>query len=395
VSEHAKLSPSSADAWGTCEGYLDAIKGLPDDESTFNWEGTVAHSISDMCLTLGMTAYDFIGQKTVHPVHKWSFVWSEEDAELLQPGIDWCNEQPGTFYSERKVSTSRFVGVPGQFGTLDRGIVCDEWIKISDLKWGRGVPVTAKNNKQLAYYALGFWWDVARHVTTTKKVLIYIDQPRNSAGGGFWETSIPELLALVEPLKRAAKINIEGGGKRIASEKGCFWCPAKKQSNGGCHAYDKMMFDLIGQEFDDLDDDEDIILPQNLTPERRSKIVNSIPLIKAWLKDLHGATIHDALGNKPVGNLKVILAPHGRKGWTNVGVAEMRLEEMIGEKTFTKKLISPTQASKLISSEDFKKQLGHLIKERSLKPVLVDADDPRPKASHADEFDDLPDDDDF
>src|SRR5690606_17563391 len=115
----------------------------------------------------------------------------------LQPGIDRMREFGGVFHSEHKVDLSHWLG-PDQFGTLDRGIYRDDLIIISDLKFGAGVPVHPEENEQLMLYALGFWYNVARHHTKTRDVLINIDQPRADGGGGDWYTTVDHLLEFGE-----------------------------------------------------------------------------------------------------------------------------------------------------------------------------------------------------
>ena len=46
----------------------------------------------------------------------------------------------------------------------------------------------------LMLYALGFWWNVARHVSKATQFLIRIDQPRCAGGGGEWRISLEDLL---------------------------------------------------------------------------------------------------------------------------------------------------------------------------------------------------------
>src|SRR5690606_1820898 len=54
---------------------------------------------------------------------------------------------------EQKLDFSEWV--PDGFGTGDVVIVADNYIEIIDLKYGKGVPVSAENNPQARLYALG------------------------------------------------------------------------------------------------------------------------------------------------------------------------------------------------------------------------------------------------
>jgi hypothetical protein len=116
-------------------------------------------------------AYDYIGQRV--KVSDWTFEWTLDDADLLQPGLDWIREKAGQFFGEHRVDVSQWT-IPYQHGTLDRAIIVEIdgvwWVIINDLKWGRGIPVSPVRNKQLALYALGFWEAHARAIVGDKPV---------------------------------------------------------------------------------------------------------------------------------------------------------------------------------------------------------------------------------
>jgi hypothetical protein len=158
--KHSPYGPSQAEGWSNCLDYVWANRGLPDLNLKVAAEGTFAHIISDECLLLGGDAYDYIGQRV--KVSDWTFEWTLDDADLLQPGLDWVREQGGIFFGERQVDVSAWT-IPYQHGTLDRGIIVPEQnlLIINDLKWGRGIPVSPVRNKQESLYALGFWNEVA------------------------------------------------------------------------------------------------------------------------------------------------------------------------------------------------------------------------------------------
>jgi len=388
VAAHSPYGPSAAEGWSNCLDYVNANRGLPDDSGEAAAEGTFAHQISDECFTLGMNAYDFIGQRM--KVKDWTFEWGEHDADLLQPGIDRVLEMGGRFFGERRVDISPWT-IPGQFGTLDRGILLPDLICIDDLKWGRGVPVSPIRNKQLVLYAIGFYEEV-KHLTAATDFLLVIDQPRCSGGGGEWRTTLAELQEIGAWLKQRAHLSSTMvNPPRTASVSACRWC-RRKDAPGGCNTYEEWMTNMLGLEFDDLDGDEPPQLAGAMTPERRAYLLEHRATIVKWLERHHDACLADALEGKPTGGLKAVV--DGRKGrrdkWNDEEAVAAALVPILGDSSFTKKLITPTQACKQVSTED-KAALQPLI-ERGVKGhSLVPEEDARPAVivASADDFDEL------
>jgi len=356
---HAPLGPSAAEGWATCSDYVNANAGLPDEPTFPAAEGTAAHAISDLCLTLGFDAADFIGTTT--KILEWEFTWTAEDAALLQRGIDRVRALGGQFYGERRVDIAHWT-IPGQFGTLDRAVLVlidgVWWIFIIDLKWGRW-PVYPVDNKQLVLYALGFWNDIARHIVGEAPVRFHleIDQPRSAGGGGVWQTSLDTLLRAGDWLRERATETQVPYPERTASEKGCAFCRRKLLKNGGCSTYDTFNRLLIGAKFDEEPEVTALVPQAALTPEQRAFVLSHKKMISTWLEQLEAQELEDFLAGRPTPGRKAVVDTQKgtRAKWKNEKEAEAALVPLIGEKSFTKKLITPAQARKQISKEDFAK----------------------------------------
>lgn len=384
---HARLSPSAADSWMVCPDYPNAVEGLPNESSEFAAEGTAAHAISDTALDLQMDAYDFIGHRT--KIEQWTFEWTLDDADYLQPGIDEIRSFDGQFFGEHKVDLSKWLG-PQQFGTLDRGVVGKDLIVVGDLKWGRGVPVQAVGNRQIRLYALGFWWNVARHITKATEFLFIIDQPRHSSGGGRWRQSLDQLLAFGDEALRAADATRLPNPPRVASEKGCMWC-ARRDAPGGCQTHQEFMLDLIGMKFEDLDSPEPpAIVKSPLTPERRTYLLDHKSMLEKWLEALHVQAIDDAMAGRPVPGKKLVEGRRPARKWKDNDKIEPAVEAVLGADAWARKLKSPTQVEKEIGKEEFADRFGPLVNYGDPKPVLVSEHDDRPAITPmADKFDEM------
>lgn len=378
MTAHAKLSPSSADRWMVCAGSVAAEEGLPDETNELAAEGTFAHMISEDCLALGLDPYDFIGHRA--RIEGFSFEWDEDDADKLAFGIAQIRAFEGEFYGEHRVDLSKWLG-PDQFGTLDRAVVGPELIVIGDLKWGRGIPVSPIENRQLSLYALGFWWNVARHVSKATEFLIIIDQPRCSSGGGEWRTTLEELLKFADEATAAAARTLDPAAERTASAKGCTFCK-RREAPGGCPTFDAFMLEVLGKEFDDLDDEiligGPMELPVVITPERRSYILDNRKLVEAWLDRLYAQALDDALHGRPCGGKKAVDGRKSPDKWKDLDKADAALVPQFGEGRFNHKLKTPTQVLKELKLKDFPDELEELVERGQRKAALVSERDARP-----------------
>lgn len=347
---------------------------LPDESSEYAAEGSCAHKIREECLSLGLDPYDFVG--TTISSEGFTFEVTEAWAEALTPGIDRIRDLGGDLYVEYRVKLDRWA--KGQFGTLDAGIVRPDLIVINDLKFGMGVPVSPVWNEQLMIYALGFWDNVARHLTDAEDFIIAIDQPRAPGGGGEWKVSLDELRSFGRRVKRKAKEALSPGAPITPGEIQCQWCPAAQQNK--CAAHAEFLFEMTSMKFDDLDDAESMGYdPEPAYPvslERRSFIVKHAPMFRKWLDRLHADTLADALAGMPTPGLKAVTGRKGPRKWSDEGAAERILEKAIGEDAYEKKLKSPTQAEGDVPKKAWR-TLQEFIDQSDGKPTLVSVDDER------------------
>lgn len=399
---HAPLGPSSAEGWATCSDYVNANRGLPDTTTEPAAEGTAAHGISDICLTTGLDADDLLG--IVTEVAGFTFAWEEDDAMLLQHGIDKLRAAVGrgAFWGEHRVDISAWT-LPGQFGTLDRAYIIydaenDEWwIVVEDLKWGRGVAVSPVENKQIMLYALGFWAAIGRHQIppgVVPRFRLIIDQPRHAGGGGVWETTLDDLLSFGEWIRERARLTAEPNPTRTASLKGCMWCRRRRvwpQGNfGGCDTYDTFMLGLLGWTWADVDIalmmGTDMTLPTEMTPERASFLLLHKDMIERWLKELAERMLSAGLAGEATGEVKPVEGNKSADAWQSQGTGKTKLypvspliERLLGDRGFTKMLKSPKQVLSLLTDdEDATKEVAQHIRMGTRKPTLVPLADARP-----------------
>jgi len=199
MSQHATLSPSGAHRWLHCPGSVALEAGYPDDSSEFADEGTAAHFLAEQCLLQRANASEFIdmeialwadpetetsgvnfavsllGKKGLTISN--SFTVGDDMAGHVQKYVDYVRAIGGELMVEQRLSIEHLTGEPGAKGTADAVIVLGDEIIIVDLKYGRGVKVSAEKNEQLAIYALAALREF-EFLGDFKRVRLVINQPR-------------------------------------------------------------------------------------------------------------------------------------------------------------------------------------------------------------------------
>lgn len=390
MTNHARLGPSDSARWLTCPGSINFTKDYPNSSSAAADEGTVAHWVREECLYWGDDPYAYIGQQMTLNGTTWTV--DADMADALMEGVDFIREFSGKMFIEERIDLGRWM--PGQFGTLDCGIANDDVILISDLKFGRGVAVDPVGNTQQMIYALGFWDQYARHVSKAEKVLIHIDQPRHAQGGGLWTTTVAELLAFGEELRRKAQATLDPDAPLVPSAKGCQWCPAANMPGrpGGCPAHAQATLDIIGLDLESLDEPDEWKPPlvEGLTPERLLAISEKKKQIEGFLEYAHSMALQHLLEKGPIAGKKAVIGRRPPMKWVEDGAAEVFLRQKSVE-PFNKRLITPAQAASQIGK---KYELPSTLVERAEgKPVIVDIGDVRDAITPLnDEFEDYGDD---
>lgn len=246
---HSVFGPSSSAMWLFCAGSLRANLGVRDDAGYDAAEGTVAHALGEKWLKTGRRPDHMVGKTKVvregAAVHR--VLITEEMLDYLQEYVDWCMYLPGDTFVEKRVYFSQLMPIPNQGGTADH-FACEPGVlTITDLKFGQGEIVYAKNNTQGMLYALGVFyeWD---WMYNFQRIIIRIAQPRRDHMD-VWECTRDELMEFAGFVRARAADAWKKNASRMASEKTCRWCKV----TATCPAYIKMMYDIIDGYFDEME----------------------------------------------------------------------------------------------------------------------------------------------
>lgn len=370
---HARLSPSAAARWIECPASVRFVEEFPrdSDDGEYAREGTAAHALAE---TLAGDPPDLRRWRN----HYADDVPDEDEMRgFVQVYLDYLrgvlDDRPGsTLYLEQRLAT----GVPLCWGISDAVIVSPEQstIEIVDLKYGKGVPVSAIDNPQARLYgvgaldAFGAIWSFDRVVTT-------IVQPRLDSISSE-ELSADDLRAWRDSLLPIAEAALDGSGWFSPSEKACRWCPA----SGACRAQAAA---FARDSFED---------PAQLSPEELARELEQAPAIKQWLADLERHALGVAYSGPGVPGWKVV-ASGGRRTFPDPEAAIAALTNEgydPDEITAPRKLITLGQLEKLLGKR-FSEVLGPYVTKTEGSPSLVRETDRRPPISATDLFEVLDD----
>jgi len=371
---HAKLSASGAHRWSACPGSVAAEEGIPDRSSSFAEEGTRAHDIMEKVLNRQGTPEDYT-----------------KDQEMID-GVQMYVDYVMNLYPERKLKAlfvERRVSfadwVTDGFGTADTILITDDVLHVVDLKYGRGVQVFADNNPQALLYALGAYSEF-EWIWRPKTVKVSIVQPRLDHISEF-EISVSDLMKFGEAMRQAAEATQDPDAPRVPGEKQCRFCKAKAT----CPALMKMTAETILADFDDLEPSK----PANsLTQKQLSMVMLRKPMIEAWLSAVEKTVKEKLLTGEDFDGFKLVEGRSLRK-WRDESDAEEFLSEYYDDnQIFSRKLISPSQAEKLIGKKHANK-ISHLIVKPQGAPTIAPENDPRPAIKSVVDMFDAVDPDDF
>jgi hypothetical protein len=371
---HAKLGASNSHRWLACPGSVKAEQGFKDKPSVFAYEGSVAHELSELALQHDKEPHDWIGKPLVEN-SEW--IVDEEMADYVQVYTDYCRsiaKDADETFIEQRVSYADWV--EGGFGTNDFGAIFlkDKRIKIADLKYGKGVQVDAENNPQAMLYGLGTYAEFS-WISDFEWVDIAIIQPRLDHISE-WSISVKDLLRWAEWVSQRAEIALSDDAERVPGEKQCRFCKAKAT----CPALMKYTEDIIMAEFDDLDD---LPSPDTLSQEQLRKVLEHKGLIEGWLTSVETVVRERLEDGQSFPGFKIVEGRSLRR-WGDEEQAQKVLSETLGDKLFTKKIISPAQAEKALK-KDQRSVLDDLVVKPAGKPTLVPESDKRPPINLTDE----------
>ena len=373
--KHAILSASGAHRWLACTPSAQLEEQFSESTSEYAEEGTFAHALADLQLKyhLGQTTRSNYERqlKTLSKNEHYNPSMIDYIGNYVSVVAEKVNEASDRSKDvivllEQRLDFSAWV--PEGFGTGDVVVISDKVLEVIDLKYGKGVAVSAKDNAQMRLYALGALalFDSLYDIETVKMTIC---QPRLDSVSTE-EVTADFLLGWANAeLKPRAEMAWNGEGE-FRSGDHCRFCRARFN----CRARAEANLELAKMEFKKSD---------LLTDEEIGVVLTQADELTAWAVDVAKYALEQ-------------VRDHGKKydGWKLVEGRSVRTytdEDAVAakllkigykeEEIFQKKVWGITAMEKLLGKSKFADFLKGLVVKPAGKPVLVPEADKRPEIS--------------
>lgn len=369
---HALLGASKAEQWINCPPSARAQEHIPDQRSQYADEGTAAHELAEIKLLGRLSdqpskvtaAYErFVSENEYYSAEMEGA--TDRYADIVEERFmaAKARSEDAVILLEEHLDFSDYV--PEGFGTGDVVIIADDVIEVIDLKYGKGVPVSAIDNPQIRLYALGAYLGY-EYLYDIQEIRMTIVQPRlDSVSTDVMK--VEELLEWAETIvKPAAKLAFEGKGEFKAGSH-CRWCKIK----GSCRARAEQNMKVLEHEFQD---------PAQLSLEEIGQILHVAQQLKEWAKDVEDYAFEQAKAGHKVPGWKLVEGRSTRKIADEDALLKALEEAGFPADSVTEtKLLGISKLEKIVKKKQLEEIAGDLITKPPGKPTLVPETDRRPE----------------
>lgn len=378
--KHAILSASSSARWLACPPSARLADKFAESNRTsvYAEEGTLFHEICNLVLDKWRGAVDEKTAKKEMTKLKKDKLYKEEMDGYAEDYLTYIRElfseaQQRTpdpvLLVEERLDYSQYA--PEGEGTGDACIIGDTVMDIIDVKYGKGIPVSATDNSQLKLYALGALakYDLMYDIHTVK---MHIFQPRTVPQNiNCWEVSVEDLQRWGEEyVKPRALLAFRGEGDKEPGTH-CRFCPVK----AFCAALAQKNIELAKDDFRE---------PGLLSDKRLLEIYNQLPMLVDWANSVGDYILNQAVNDgKQWPGLKLVEGI-SRKIWLD----ETKVREVLHAKGITdeqiekREILGVTALAKVVGKEVFA-EIEQYAGKTDGKLTLVPESDKRPAVNTA------------
>ena len=365
---HALLSASGAHRWMSCTPSAVLESEFPDTTSEAAKEGTLAHEMAEAKLQHLFNTQNYRKATLTRTLNK------IKKNELYQPEMDGYTDDYVAYIRkaamefektpyiaiEKRLDLTAYI--PDGFGTADCVMIGERTLHIIDLKYGKGVPVSAEDNPQLLIYALGAL-EAYKMLFAIDTVKISIVQPRidNTNSSAY---SVTLLRDWGEDVKELANIAIKGEGDYVPGD-WCRFCRARQQCRARADKNIELAFD-VGKK------------PPLITNDEVGEYLRKGEDVAKWLTELQDYALAECLAGREVDGYKAVEG-RGSRAWLDMDAAfEAIIEEGTDEAMlYERKPLTLAQVEKLMGKAHFADVAGEYVVKSPGKPTLVPSTDKR------------------
>ncbi|WP_160045558.1 DUF2800 domain-containing protein [Paenibacillus sp. USDA918EY] len=371
---HALLGASKASQWINCPPSARAQENIPDKRSEYADEGTGAHELSELILRRRLTPCNSAERKrldkAISDFKAGNQYYGPEMEDAVAAYVEVVEERfmaakarsaDAVILLEERLDFTEWV--PDGYGTGDVVLISDGVLEIIDLKYGKGVPVSAIGNPQLRLYGLGAWsnWN---YLYSINEVIMTIVQPRLDSVS---TDTLPlgELIEWAETVVKPAAALADAGEGEFKAGDHCRWCKVK----GSCRARADENMKALEHEFRD---------PALMSPEEIGSILFVAEQLQTWAKDVQDYAFEQAKTGNKIPHWKLVEGRSNRK-ITDENEAGRRLGSAGVTKFLRMSLLPLGELEKIVGKKELATLLEGLIVKPPGKPVLVPETDKRPE----------------
>lgn len=382
---HALLSASGSHKWLVCTPSARLEEQFPETHSSYADEGRLAHEIAELKLRkyfiepMGPRAFSNRLKK-----FKESPLFQDEMLRHTDTYLEYIQAVVHGFTSppyvavEKRIDYSAYV--PNGFGTGDCIIIGGNTLHIVDLKYGKGVQVSAIGNPQMRLYALGAYTEYS-FLYPIERVKMTIIQPRLDQISED-EMTIEELLAWGESIKPIAQKAYNGEGDFVPGDH-CRFCRARATCRARKEYYDQL-------------EDFKRMKPPLISNEEVGQILERARGLAKWVAELEEYALAECLKGNEIPGWKAVEGRSSRQ-YVNQdeAFAVLKAAGIDEALLYERRPLSVAQVEKVLGKAEYRKLLEEpgLVKVEPGKPTLVPASDKREaitRPSAADDFANMP-----
>jgi hypothetical protein len=386
MTAHADASPSSAGTWLNCPASVTLARGRKRKATIYTAEGSAAHEVAEL-LIHGLPAPDEV------VVEGFTIAVDDDMVDAVERYVDYVEQlkaKSTVFLTETKVNVLTPGGEP-LWGTADviayqRDKDDDGELEVVDLKYGRGVAVSAKDNPQLRIYALGAIRELDRRKKPRSRVPITnirltIIQPRTESdpGENHEELDLFELIGWRDTILLPAISKIDLGDKTEVVGPWCRWCVRAGECRtlaGKAQGDARMVFDANSSPA------VSAATAAALSDAELAAILDQADFVISWIEKVRAEASARIDHGKTIPGWK-LAAKRAMRRWIDADTALAELRKRFPKLVASMvKVVTPTQVEAILKRAKLDTSVlaigGPLVVKESSGTTLVREADPRP-----------------